>query len=266
MFPALDLGGFTRRTVIPASYITFVEGIAPGFTQQQILTRMSSLYSRLRKRYAATIPFGTAPAQPDASGTSPPLLTLSGVPTVGSIQIIAAITLAGSLGASQFKWSADNGNTYAAAVATGAAVVLAGTGITASFGVGNYSLDNLYVCATPYPEAALGWIVDGVSVDVLRKHGVNTQDPQIMQVFERFKEVWGPDGEIFQAANSQEGLFDLPDNDKDGATDISSGGPLFYTESSPFVSADQQEFYGRQEDCNSFRGSTSPPFGTSGGA
>jgi hypothetical protein len=265
-FPALDLVGFNFRKVIPSSYVTFVEGQIPGYTQQQIIMRTARAYARLRKRYAATIPFGTVPSQPDASGTAPPLVILSGTPTLGSIQIQIGVTLGGSLGIATFQWSTGNGTAFTTGVLTGAAVVLTGTGLTAAFSTGQYTSDNLYVCAAPIPETFLEWIVSGVQVDVLRAHGVNTQDPQIIQVFDREKEVWGPDGEMMQAANSEAGLFDLPDNDKDDATNISSGGPLYYSEHSPYVSADQQEFYGRQEDRNAYNGCGGPPYGSSGGS
>jgi hypothetical protein len=266
-FPALDLGGFQRRTVIPASYITFVEGQSPGYTVQRILTWTSRLYSILRKRYASSIPFGVVPAQFDASGTSPPAILLSGIPTLGSLQLVLKFPVGGGLGTAQFQLSLDGGINFGTATPTAASVSL-GFGITATFSnLGSYSTDNLYSAATPVPEIFLGWLTDCVSVDVLRKHGVNTQDPQITQVFDRYKEVIGldPPGEVYQAANSKEGLFDLPDNDHDNATDISSGGPLWYTETSPYVAADIQEFYGRQEDANSFNGTAIPPTGSSGG-
>jgi hypothetical protein len=148
---------------------------------------------------------------------------------------------------------------------TSAAFVIPGTGITAAFSAGNYSTDNLYRAATPIPETFLEWIVAGVSVDVLRKRGVNAQDPQIEQVYERYKEVWGETGEIAQAANSKDGLFDLPDNDADNATNISSAGPISYSETSPYVGADYQEQVGRCEDARVYQGPPGP-YGTFNGA
>ena len=56
--------------------------------------------------------------------------------------------------------------------------------------------------------------------------------------------------EIKEAADSKEGLFDLPTNDAAGDSAIVKAGPRWYSESSPFVSADQQERHGLREDCH----------------
>ena len=54
--------------------------------------------------------------------------------------------------------------------------------------------------------------------------------------------------EIKEAADSEQGLFDLPTNDVVGDSAIGHAGPLAYTEASPYVSADRQEREGRLED------------------
>jgi hypothetical protein len=251
-FPALDLGGFTRRSIIPAEYIQLVEGFAPGFTQQRIIARTSRLYAQLRKRYGASdngtgsgIPWGGSPASFDISGTAPPLAVLSGVPTVGSLQVLVQITLGGPLGTAQFQISIDNGaSQLATAVPTAATYVIPGTGLTVAFPAGTYSTDNVYSAPTPVPEAVLGWLTDLVSVDVMKKRGANSNDPAMGELIAAANTALA---ECEQAANSKEGLFDLPVDDS-GGSDIRTGGPLFYTETSPYVSADIAEFIGTQQD------------------
>ena len=83
-----------------------------------------------------------------SSGTAPPVVTLTGVPTF-PFTIVLAVTVAGALGASRFKWSIDGGQSWVqTGVLTGANVPLGTTGLTAHFAVGAYSNDNVYAAAT----------------------------------------------------------------------------------------------------------------------
>lgn len=84
---------------------------------------------------------------PLASGTAPPVVTLTGSPA-SAIALRVEITLLGTLGIAQFRYSADGGGTYIQSnVATAASVVLTGaaTGITLAFPAGAYVTDNVYV-------------------------------------------------------------------------------------------------------------------------
>jgi len=252
-FPALSVPGFTRRTTLPFEYVNFVETKYPGFTAQQIASKTSRLYSQLRKRYTdgqgrvANIPFGQSPAQLTASGTAPPTVQLSGVPTLGDITLQIQITTGGASGTAVFQWSPDNVN-WTAGVTTGPAVALGSTGITANFGPAGqftYSTNNVYVAPTPVPETFLNWIVDLVSFAVLRKRKPSANDPET-QLFE--KAAATALEEVEKAANSQTGLYDLPVNDQGDSSAIATTGPIGYTEESPYVSADRQEREGYAED------------------
>lgn len=250
-FPAMDLPGYKRRSVLPASYIDDVETTAPGFVSKRLSKHSSRLGSQLRKRYGNSpqlgvgLPFGQGPAQPSVSGTAPPAVVLSGVPVLGSLEIVIAITLGGALGVAQFEWSPDGGITQNTGVVTAALVVLPGTGITAAFSaVGSYSTDNLYACDPPVPEVVLGWLTDLLNLDVLQKRG--SMSPIDREPYEKAAEKVYSDVEL--AANSKDGLFDLPVNEVSDSN-VRTGGPLMYTENSPYVSADQQACIGQQEDC-----------------
>lgn len=253
-FPALDAVGFQRRSVLPTEYVNDVELRAAGFFVQREQAWRSRVYAQLRKRYgrgtrADSLPFGASPSPLVATGTAPPQIILSGVPSLGCIELQIKVTTPGPVGTAVFQWSSDNGVTWTTSVSTAASVVLGTTGITAAFGAGTYSADNLYVAETPVPSTILGWLVALLNVDILRKRGVNADDPQMALLVQEKADALA---EVAQAANSQDGLFDLPTND-DGATSaVTTGGVLSYSESSPFVSADRQEFEGRLEDERGF--------------
>ena len=249
-FPALDVGGFSRRSIIPADYIDLVEGAAPGVIAQQILSVTARIYAQLRKRYGnngvgSGLPFGNTAPPLEAQGTSPPLVVLSGIPVLGCIQVQAQITTPGALGAAAFSLSVDGGaSQLALGVVTTSLYQIPGTGMSLAFPAGTYSTDNFYSAPTPVPEAVLGWITTLVSLATLRKHRVPSNDPIVELMVEECKTALA---EVAQAANSNDGLFDLPMND---GTDsgVKTGGPLFYSENSPYVGADLQEQYGRCED------------------
>lgn len=103
----------------------------------------------------------------------------------------------------------------------------------------------------PPPEILIGWIVDLVSLDVMRKRGINPQDP--------FLETLVANGdaakaEIEEAANSETGLFDLPSNNTIENSNVTTGGPLGYSETSPYKWMDLEARQGRFEDGNSGNG------------
>lgn len=237
MFPALDLAGYRRRTDLPADYVAQAETEVPGFFATKTRIAQSRIYAQLRKRYGQTLPFGQAPTF-DVQGTAPPAVTLNGVPTIGSFELQIQITTAGALGVAVFQWSKDASRTWATNVTTAASVVLTGTGLTAAFGVGTYSLDNLYTAPTPVPEAVLGWIVAWIDYSIIRRR-FDPNSPEAQIYIDDFKRAVA---EVEQAANSRDGLFDLPAVDGQQPTAVSTGGIQAYSESgSPFVSADRQE-------------------------
>ncbi len=99
----------------------------------------------------------------------------------------------------------------------------------------------------PYPEAVLEWLTKIVTFELYLKRGVDPAD-QSIALYRTDKEQ--AEAELKEAADSKEGLFDLPLNDTRDATAISKGGPLSYTETSPYVGFDLQRTNGRNEDSN----------------
>lgn len=261
MLPYLDLAYVLANTAMPKGDVLGIERDQPGFTMQKAAGWWSWINARLRKRYgksqnANALPLGQQPAPFIASGTTPPAVSLSGRPALGSLQMQVAMVAAGPLGTARFAWSSDGGQTWtpdkpAALIAgagvgilTSAAVVLGTTGITAGFAAGAYGLDNLYVADTPVPRVVLGWIVALLTVDLYTRRGVNPHDPMIEEIRAARDRALA---EVKEAADSKEGLFDLPASE-DADSAITTGGPLFYSEASPFVSADRQECEGVLED------------------
>ena len=102
--------------------------------------------------------------------------------------------------------------------------------------------------AAPYPEQVCSWLCDLVTVDVMHKRGIDPNDEQwteIMQASQTAKD------EVKEAADSQDGLFDLPLRDDAGdASGIAKGGPFGYSEASPYVWKDVQASSARTEDRN----------------
>ena len=250
MFPYLDLAFFRARTIIDGDAIDMLESRYPGWIAGRISAWSSWLNAQARKLYGqnyrgSALPFGQLPPELLASGTAPPGVKLTGRPTLGSLQVVLKITTGGALGAALFEWSVDGGATWVATgVATAAAVVLGSTGLTAVFSAGTYGTDNLYAASTPVAEVILGWIVALLNLDVMRKRGVNPQDPMVELMV---AEVENVRKEVQEAANGKDGLWELPTSE-DGGGARTTGGPMFYSEASPFVSADRQERQARHED------------------
>lgn len=99
--------------------------------------------------------------------------------------------------------------------------------------------------ATPYPNAVKGWLARIVTPKVWTKRGVDPQDQQWVEVK---KDDEDARAEIKEAADSADGLFDLPLRQDTTATGISQGVPHAYSEQSPYVWTDAQGAAGRDED------------------
>lgn len=250
MFPYLDLAGFRIRTVVPFEFVDEAESFSPGWIAQNVSKWSSRINSQMRKRYGTAknggnLPFGQNPPALLAAGTTPPPVSLSGRPTLGSMRLVLQILTAGALGVATFQWSQDAGTTFTGPLTTAALVSLAGTGLQANFSAtGSYATDNVYSAATPVPETVLGWLTDLVSWDLMCRRYRNSQDPAIATFKESFDRTIA---EVQQAADAKDGLFDLPvSEDQDSA--VTTGFPLFYSEASPYVWADEQRCSGRQND------------------
>lgn len=84
-------------------------------------------------------------------GTSPPTVTVSGVPT-GTERLKVIIDGAGTLGVATFQWSLDDGGSYSASTPTAASFPIPGSPLTLAFSAGTYSTDNIY-SSQAYPDS-----------------------------------------------------------------------------------------------------------------
>lgn len=257
-FPYLDLAGFKRLTSMAPAEVDYVATESPGYFEARIEARSSWINGRLRKRYGAaaegnSLPLGQRPPALVPAGTAPPGILLSGRPTLGCMIVRIEIVASGAIGVATYRWTADGGITWTPAplpdgtrvgVTMPASAVLGTTGLTATFGTGTYAADNVYVAATPVPGLVLDWIATLVTYDGYRKRGVNTAGPDYEELRKDLERI---EGEIKEAADSKDGLFDLPTSE-DGDTAVTTGNPLGYSEVSPYVWTDQEAQAGSQQD------------------
>ena len=98
--------------------------------------------------------------------------------------------------------------------------------------------------ATPVPEVILGWLVSLVEPDAYRKRGWNPGDEQTADIEQGAKDARE---EIALAADSENGLFDLPLREDTSESGISKGGPLGYSETSPYdwIDVEAEALFGR---------------------
>lgn len=100
---------------------------------------------------------------------------------------------------------------------------------------------------SPYPEAAMTWCARLVTPLCWERRGYDPTDESMVRADLRRDEA---KAEIKEAADSAEGLFDLPLRSNTTATGISKGAPLGYSEQSPYVGFDRSRETGRDEDFN----------------
>lgn len=91
--------------------------------------------------------------------------------------------------------------------------------------------------ASPVPEIVLGWLVALVTLEGYQKRGWNPSDAQSAQIVTAATEA---SADLLEAANSEEGLLDLPVRENTTDTGISKGGPFGYSEPSPYDWIDAQ--------------------------
>lgn len=89
----------------------------------------------------------------------------------------------------------------------------------------------------PEPEIVLAWLVSLVTFDAYKKRGFNPSSTQDQLIA---KEAEDAKAEVQQAADANEGLFDLPLRQNTTASGISRGGPLGYSEHDPYTWVDRQ--------------------------
>jgi hypothetical protein len=83
----------------------------------------------------------------NATGTTPPTVTLTGAPAADYVFHINMVA-GGTVGVATFRWSTDGGLSFSEETTTAATVALGSTGLTAAFSAGTYDVDNQYY-ATP---------------------------------------------------------------------------------------------------------------------
>jgi len=99
--------------------------------------------------------------------------------------------------------------------------------------------------APPTPASVQGWLTRIVTVRVWHKRGLDTDDRQYETIAD---DATAAMAEILEAANSDEGWFDIPLRVDEDGSGITRGNPRSYSEQSPFVFTDDQREIGRNED------------------
>lgn len=99
--------------------------------------------------------------------------------------------------------------------------------------------------AAPYPEAVLAWVARIVTVRCYLRRGVDPTDAQFSEIK---ADADAATAEVKEAADSNEGLFDLPLRGDVDASAIVRGGPYVYSEASPYVAFDLQRDTAQAED------------------
>lgn len=101
--------------------------------------------------------------------------------------------------------------------------------------------------ASPYPPVVLGWLTAMTTLQCYGKSGWSpgskSDEASIIDAAKEARE------EVKEAADSKEGLFDLP-LDTGDSSGVSKGGPLSYSEASPYAWTTLQSNTGRDEDSN----------------
>lgn len=97
----------------------------------------------------------------------------------------------------------------------------------------------------PTPPTVQGWLTRIVTLRVWLKRGVDPNDLQFETINEDAKSA---QAEILEAANSENGWFDLPLKVNEDGSAINRGNPRVYSEASPYVWTDTQAQVGKNED------------------
>ena len=95
------------------------------------------------------------------------------------------------------------------------------------------------------PAVVQGWLARIMDLNTWLKRGVSATDEQFQDYRRRAEDAVK---EINSAANSEQGLFDLPTSGTNSASAPSLGGPRGYSEQSPYVWTDEQAAIGHEED------------------
>jgi len=89
----------------------------------------------------------------------------------------------------------------------------------------------------PVPEVVLGWLTDIVTPEIYERRGWNPGDAQSQLIIDAATRARA---QMKEAADSVTGLWELPLRENTTADGISKGGPLVYSEQSPWTWTDVQ--------------------------
>jgi phage gp36-like protein len=95
------------------------------------------------------------------------------------------------------------------------------------------------------PEAVRGWLAKIVTLRCWQRRGFDPTDQSLVHAIDEAKVA---KSEVEEAANGNTGLIELALADAAHASGVSRGGPLVYSESSPYAWTDMQRDAGVQED------------------
>lgn len=101
------------------------------------------------------------------------------------------------------------------------------------------------IFVAPIPEIVLDWIERLTTRDCYARRGWNPGSEQDALVMKRADDA---DVELKEAADSKDGLFDLPLRDDGDVSAVTKGGPHGYSEQSPYVGLDVQRKIAGRED------------------
>lgn len=99
--------------------------------------------------------------------------------------------------------------------------------------------------ASPTPPTVQAWLCAVATPLVMLKAGMPAEDELYVSAA---KQADAAEAQITEAADSEKGLFDLPLRADTAESGIVFGGPLAYTEASPYHWRDVQRETGRAED------------------
>lgn len=89
----------------------------------------------------------------------------------------------------------------------------------------------------PAPEIVLGWLVAMTTVDAYRKRGWNPADQQSQDLVQDRKDALD---ELKEAADAQNGLFEIPLREDTSEGGVARGEPFGYSEVTPYEWTDVQ--------------------------
>lgn len=97
----------------------------------------------------------------------------------------------------------------------------------------------------PFPLAVKRWLAALVTLQCWQRRGFDPTDSTMQSVIDSAERAHA---QLKEAADARDGLFDLPLRADVTLTGISRGGPISYTQTSPFVGKRLQREQGMRED------------------